>query len=286
MRGFFLFFCLIFIPGYSVQQESISLRSKGEPPKLLQHRIQQKLLVSDVSNPWISSASPFRDSPYDAEKTLDGDDIEGMNEEDTGITLTVDDRTFDVINANMGSFVKGAAKDVRGIVDGAANFVHNSIKKTLAPKQRPQKPSKPQKGGSIFDLFGLLPGKNGGNDYNAGNGNKDVSSMINSNYGVPQAPPIVSTTPTPSPNYGIPQAPVIGMKIHRKQQQGNVMYLFTFFRHSNDAITAQFKLWHSTSSSFDIESSTASKFKLWNSSSSSNFTEFRQYCSSSGRQFR
>ena len=70
-----------------------------------------------------NGAAPFRESPYSA-GDINEDDIV---QENSGISVAVDERTFGKINANMGTFVKGAAKDLRGMVNGAAKFVQNSI---------------------------------------------------------------------------------------------------------------------------------------------------------------
>lgn len=205
------------------------IRSKGEPPKILQHKIQQKLLTSDPNIIEYFEQKPFRASPYDPQNdeeytplVLDEEVIiEEQKPEDSGISVTVDERTFDTLGSNMGRFVKTAAKDLRGMVDGVGNFVHNSIKATLAPKKRPTKG---------FDLFGLLPPKNNGNPSSAYGVPQAAPLSPNivdsyglpipqnlpplnvqnpsSSYGVPTAPPL-SNPQTPSSSYGIPSAPPI-----------------------------------------------------------------------------
>ena len=125
-------------------------------------------------------------------------------QDDTGLSVAVEERTFGEINANMGKFIQKSAKDWRGIVDDAAKFVQGTIKKTLAPKTRPPKNfiKGGGNGGGLLGLFGLLPDKN--------------KPKPQSAYGPPTPPPsgtIVSTThpaygaPTSTPSYMAPTSP-------------------------------------------------------------------------------
>ena len=133
MKYLVIFLSLSMAPVRS-QELNIELRSKGDPPMTL-HQQQQAQLKTSVpllnDRNWHQQPSPFRESPYSTQE-------ESM--EETGLSIAVDERTFNAIadNAiNMGKFVKTAAKDWRGVVDGAAKFVGNSIKVTLAPKKKP-----------------------------------------------------------------------------------------------------------------------------------------------------
>lgn len=202
---------------------SIELRSKGDPPKLLQHHVQQKLMSSYVpgeksliehlkkKDEFHTTRAPFREGPYKFEDIIEDDILQ----DDTGISVAVDERTFNTINANMGTFVKDTAKDWRGVVNGAAKFVHGSIQKTLRPKiKRPQSLKsnyvKNVKGsGGLLSLFGLLGDKNKPEaSYGPPN-----SQAANPTYGAPTVTPSYpSPTPTlgtPSSAYGVPSAPVI-----------------------------------------------------------------------------
>ncbi len=217
------------------QEPAIKLRSKGDPPKILQHRIQQKLLQTIDAEEFRPSSNnlvqylkdtvndeeawkptPFRESPYIIQSLPANShehEEEDTKQEDTGLSLAVDDRTFDVIggavNGNMGNFVKTAAKDFRGFVDGAAKFVHNSVKKTLAPKRKPAVLK--DSGNSLLNLFGLLPPKNE-EEPSSGYGIPDAP-VLTSDYGVPEAPIISAGYGVPqaeiSTAYGVPNAPPI-----------------------------------------------------------------------------
>ena len=144
-------------------------------------------------------------------------------QDNTGISVAVDERTFNTVNANMGTFVKDTAKDWRGVVNGAAKFVHGSIQKTLRPKiKRPQSLKsnyvKNVKGsGGLLSLFGLLGDKNKPEaSYGPPN-----SQAANPTYGAPTVTPSYpSPTPTlgtPSSAYGVPSAPVITSDYARPQ---------------------------------------------------------------------
>ena len=153
-----------------------------------------------------SGAAPFRESPYSED--IKEDEIVQDN---SGISVSVDERTFGKINANMGTFVKGAAKDWRGMVNGAAKFVQNSIKKTLRPKVRPPKVTKNVKGGGgLLGLFGLLPDKNKAESSSYGSSTPPMVSTANPTYGIPTVTPAYGApTSTASASYGVPSASVI-----------------------------------------------------------------------------
>lgn len=206
---------------------SIELRSKGDPPKLLQHHVQQKLMSNYVpgeksliehlqrKDDFNATPAPFRESPYKFQDIIEDDILQ----DDTGISVAVDERTFNTINANMGTFVKDTAKDWRGVVNGAAKFVHGSIQKTLRPKiKRPQPPKSNyvknvKSSGGLLSLFGLLGDKNKPEStYGPSN-----PQAANPTYGAPTVTPayrIPPASPTPTPGtpssaYGVPSAPVI-----------------------------------------------------------------------------
>ena len=174
-------------------------------------------LNSAKYSPW--QPAPFRDSPF-SEDTSTEDPSQG----ESGISITVDDRTFDTlgmaVNKNMNRFVKSAAKDLRSAVDGAAKFMGESLQKTLAATRRPDSASN----GGLLGFLGLSSTKQS-NSHPVDSG---------SAYGVPQAPPVtpslatpiyVSSTPsippattpasylnqvsTISSDYGVPRAPPV-----------------------------------------------------------------------------
>lgn len=129
------------------------------------------------NKPW--QPTPFRTTPY----VKDEQELE-----ETGLSVTIDDRTFNVL-------VKGAAERVangwQDVVNGAADFVQNSLKKTFNPNKKPLELED-------LDLFKFLPTKN----------------EPSSSYGSPDPTPVYAPTPTIPPavtstsSYGAPQAPV------------------------------------------------------------------------------
>lgn len=171
--------------------------------------------------PW--QPSPFRKSPQQQPQPPDqgqreyvvSEALKPSEEPDSdgsGLSITVDERTFDVfgnnLKGNMGDYmntVKSMAKDLRGMVDGAANFMQNSVKKTFSSNKKPNNDN------GILNLFGLLPNL-GGADESGSSGYSAPQTTPSSgygaptpSYGVPLAPPVSVTTPS----YGAPQAPVV-----------------------------------------------------------------------------
>ena len=186
------------------QDLAIQHRSKGDPPiNLIQRLMKSQYLSSgaeendqvvidfrpsqilmksegvedlDSDNaPW--HPGPFRDSPF-----LEPVSTEDPKEGASGISITVDDRTFDTlgmaVNKNMGRLVKSAAKDLRSAVDGAAKFMGESLKATLAAKRRPTSEN------GLLGFLGLSSTKSTSN------------ASGSSSYGVPKAP-VLTTSPSP-----------------------------------------------------------------------------------------
>ena len=151
------------------------------------------------NKPW--QPTPFRTTPY----VKDEQELE-----ETGLSVTIDDRTFNVL-------VKGAAERVangwQDVVNGAADFVQNSLKKTFNPNKKPLELED-------LDLFKFLPTKN---EPSSSYGSPDptpvyaptptippaVTSTITSSYGAPQAPVSSYGSPqAPVSSYGSPQVPI------------------------------------------------------------------------------
>ena len=255
--------CLI-LKVTKASEVKVGLRSKGDPPPILQHRIQQQLMNNYIieedhdyrpvnSEPTIVQISsdqveqipwtPYRQTPYKEEKVDENEPKEPITD-DSGLQITVDERTFSTIgnavNNNMGRFVKTTAKGFRTVVDEAAKFVHSSIQSTIRPKKkRPSPQPNNNSGNGLFDLFGLLPAKNPGQSIptygspvtsygapqipNTGYGNPSSLSPSSgygapafsnpgNNYGTPSPSPLpvtaIPTSAPPSQSYGVPQAPV------------------------------------------------------------------------------
>ena len=156
---------------------------------IINFRPSQVLVKSDGVEDWHSEnapwqPAPFRDSPFSKDIST-----EDPNQGESGISITVDDRTFDTlgmaVNKNMGRLVKSAAKDLRSAVDGAAKFMGESLKKTIAATRRP---NSSQNG--LLGFLGLSSTKSNSHS-------QDTSDA----YGVPQAPPVTTSPTPPTPIY-------------------------------------------------------------------------------------
>lgn len=130
-------------------------------------------------------------SDVDLEATLDADP------EATGLSVTIDDRTFNI-------FVKGAARKAaqlgRDAVDVAAEFVQNSLRKTF------DKHRKPLIDLDDLNLFKYLPKQNDGYEVYEVMSKPHIRQDEPSHYApTPTIAPAVTSTITPT--YGVFQEP-------------------------------------------------------------------------------
>ena len=215
------------------QDLDIRFRSKGEPPSNLQYFLHDNYgydidEIIDKDNQVVidfrpsqkvdqsrgledlPGTLPFRKTPFLAQPEVDDE----LNHDSSGLSIVVDDRTFDIlgqaVNKNVGRIVKSAAKDWRTVVDGAAQFMGSSLHKTLAPKQKKH----PEKG-HFLDFLGL-------SSSNSVSGNTGIgkyptttpSPIYASTPSIPPAiTPVYHQVSSISPSYGAPQSPPISSSV-------------------------------------------------------------------------